>query len=90
LYETFEGRENMGLVTTMGKYCFVECDRPSCSKKIEHVDPKALQQLVRLCGWERIEDQWICVDCAAKLHERASPSARRRRSLPGSRKASAI
>jgi len=80
----------MGLITTMGKYCFVECDRPSCSKKIEHVDSKTLKQLVRLCGWERIDDQWICVDCAAKLHGKTSSSARKRRPLQGGLKTSPI
>jgi hypothetical protein len=80
----------MGLVTTMGKYCFVECDRPSCSKKIEHVDPKTLKQLVKLCGWERIDDQWICADCAAKSHGKTAPSSPERRSLPGGLKTSEI
>jgi rubredoxin len=80
----------MGLVTTMGKYCFVECDRPRCSKKIEHVDPKTLKQLAGLCGWERIDDQWICVDCAAESQGETSPSTRQRRPLPGVLKASGI
>jgi len=79
----------MSLVTTMGKYCFVECDRPGCSKKIEHVDPKALKQLVRLCGWERIDDQWICAECVGKLYGKTPLSARKRRPLPGDLKTSA-
>jgi hypothetical protein len=80
----------MGLVTTMGKYCFVECDRSSCSKKIEHVDPKALKQLAKLCGWERIGEQWICADCAERLLGKPAPSARRRRSPQGGLKTRAV
>jgi hypothetical protein len=90
LYETIEGNRTMGLVTTMGKYCFVECDRQGCTKKIEHVDPKALKQLVKLCGWERIGDQWICADCAEKSHRKPPPSARQRRALPDGLKMSAV
>jgi hypothetical protein len=57
----------MGLVKTMGRYCFITCDGPDCSKKIEHVDLEQVKQLARLCGWERRGEQWICPDCAARL-----------------------
>lgn len=68
----------MGLVTTMGKYCFVECDMTGCSKRIEHIEPATLKQLVKLCGWERIDDRWFCAECTAKLHGEA-PAGKRQR-----------
>ncbi len=70
----------MSLVTTMGKYCFIQCDGPHCSKKIEHVDPEQAQQLVRLCGWVRFGEQWNCPDCTAKRPAKMSPGKRSRRS----------
>jgi hypothetical protein len=71
----------MSLVTTMGKYCFIKCDGPDCTKKIEHIDPEQVKQLVMLCGWKRDGDQWICPACAAILHKRTAPGRRRGRSL---------
>lgn len=70
----------MGLVTTMGKYCFITCDGPHCSKKIEHLDTDQVKQLARLCGWERHGEQWICPACAEKLEEDTLPGRRKGRS----------
>lgn len=56
----------MSLVTTMGKYCFIQCDGPDCTKKIEHIDPEQVKQLVRLCGWDHDGDQWMCPNCTAR------------------------
>ena len=72
----------MSLVTTMGKYCFVDCDGPDCSKKIEHIDPEMLKQLVRMCKWDRRGDRWLCPDCAEKLPVKAPPGKRQRKPLP--------
>jgi hypothetical protein len=54
----------MGLIRTMGGFCFIECDTRNCTKKVEHVDEKLLRELAVLCGWERRGNQWICPDCA--------------------------
>jgi hypothetical protein len=66
----------------MGKYCFIQCDGPDCSKKIEHIDPDLVQQLVRLCGWEKRGGQWNCPDCTARRP--AKTPSRRRRGKPAS------
>jgi hypothetical protein len=90
LLQTRKGkRKTMSLVTTMGKYCFIECDGPDCGKKIEHVDPELLKQLGRLCEWKRSDDRWICPDCAEKLGLKVPPTKRRGRSLPRKKKADA-
>jgi hypothetical protein len=72
----------MGLVTTMGKYCFIKCDGPHCSKKIEHLDPEQVKQLARLCDWQSYGDRWICPACAKKLDEEMLPRKRKGRALP--------
>ncbi len=72
----------MGLVTTTGKYCFIECDGPSCSRKIEHIDPEQLKELVKLCGWKRRGDQWVCPACAAKFYVKAPVGSRKTRTPP--------
>ncbi len=79
----------MSFVTTMGKYCFVECDMPGCSKKIEHVDPTTLKQLAKLCGWERSDDEWFCAECAERLHGKASAGKVQKRPSQGTHKKSA-
>ena len=52
------------------------------TKKIEHVDPELVKQLVRMCGWERMGDQWFCPDCAARLPAKTPPGRGRGRSAP--------
>ena len=54
----------MGLIRTMGGFCYVECDTRNCNKKMEHVDERVLLQLAELCGWENRGNEWICPNCA--------------------------
>ncbi len=54
----------MGLITTAGKYCYVQCDHLNCNRKMEHVDLKLLKDLAKLCGWEHRGDEWTCPSCA--------------------------
>ncbi len=54
----------MGLIRTMGGFCYVECDTRNCTKKMEHVDEKLLRQLAGLCGWENRGNEWTCPNCA--------------------------
>ena len=56
----------MGIITTMGKFCYVECDMPNCNKKMEHNDEKLLKKLAKSCGWENRDEQWICPNCVEK------------------------
>ena len=72
----------MSLVTTTGRYCFIKCDSPYCTKKIEHVDPEQAKQLAGMCDWKKRGNQWICPDCAARLSEKAPPRKKKGRSGP--------
>jgi hypothetical protein len=56
----------MGLIRTIGNFCYVECDSRNCTKKMEHVDVKLLRQMAGLCGWEGKGNQWICPECVKK------------------------
>lgn len=73
----------MGLITTMGKFCYVECDAPNCSKKMEHIDLKILRELADLCGWQNSGDRWVCPQCAENTskpgRKKASKTARKSR-----------
>jgi hypothetical protein len=60
----------MGLIRTMGGFCYVECDTRNCTKKMEHIDERLLLQLAGLCGWEGRGDQWICPECVNKEKSR--------------------
>ncbi len=82
--------DKMSLITTMGKYCFIQCDAQDCTKKIEHIDPEQVQQLVKLCGWEKIGDQWNCPDCKARRPSKTLPGKRRGRSAPRKEGQSAV
>lgn len=57
----------MGIIRTMGKFCYVECDLPNCNKKMEHIDEKVLKELAKLCGWMNRGNQWICPVCAERV-----------------------
>ena len=57
----------MGLTVTTSHYCFVRCDGPRCTKRIEQSDEKALIRLVKLCGWEQRGNLWFCEDCAKRV-----------------------
>jgi len=56
----------MGIVKTMGKFCYIQCDMQNCSKKIEKNDENTLQEFARLCGWKSRGNQWTCPDCQEK------------------------
>ena len=56
----------MGLIRTMGGFCYVECDTRNCNKKMEHVDERLLRELAGLCGWESRGNEWICPECVKK------------------------
>jgi hypothetical protein len=56
----------MGIIRTMGKFCYVECDLPNCNKKMEHIDEKVLKELAKLCGWMNRGNQWMCPECAER------------------------
>ncbi len=53
----------MGLITTAGKYCYIQCDRRNCNKKMEHVDLNLLKDLAKLCGWKKDGNLWTCPGC---------------------------
>ena len=60
----------MGLVRTMGKFCFVQCDTPYCNKKMENNDEKMLKDLAKACGWANKGEQWTCPDCKEKASKK--------------------
>jgi len=70
----------MGMIRTLGNFCYVECDARDCTKKMEHVDETLLRQLAGLCGWESKGDQWICPNCLeiSSRKTRGTPRSRRR------------
>jgi hypothetical protein len=67
----------MGLITTVGNYCYVQCDGRNCNKKMEHVDLKLLKDLAHLCGWENSGDRWTCPGCSEQAVQR-KPSKKKR------------
>ncbi len=56
----------MGLVVTMGKFCFIQCDGQGCSKKMENNDEKMLKDIAKTCGWTDKGDSWLCPSCSEK------------------------
>jgi len=60
----------MGIIRTMGKFCYVECDLPNCNKKMEHIDEKVLKELAKLCGWMNRGNQWMCPECAERAKQK--------------------
>jgi len=68
----------MGIVRTMGKFCYVECDDQNCTKKMENNDEELLKQLAKLCDWENMGTKWICPDCSEKRKTTKSRTASRR------------
>ncbi len=53
----------MGLIKTMGKFCFIQCDMSGCNKKMENYDEKMLKDLAIACGGMNKGDQWSCPSC---------------------------
>jgi len=68
----------MGIVRTMGKFCYVECDDQNCTKKMENNDEELLKQLAKLCGWENNGTRWACPDCVEKQRAAKSKTVTRR------------
>ncbi len=66
----------MGIVKTMGGFCYIECDTQNCNKKIEQNDENALKQLAKICGWENKGDKWACSDCV----EKQAPKTKKKKS----------
>lgn len=60
----------MGIIRTMGKFCYVECDLPNCNKKMEHIDEKILKELAKLCGWMNRGNQWTCPECSERAKQK--------------------
>ena len=60
----------MGIIRTMGKFCYVECDLPNCNKKMEHIDEKVLKELAKLGGWMNRGNQWVCPACAERTKKK--------------------
>ena len=68
----------MGLITTGGKYCYVQCDRRNCNRKMEHVDLNLLKDLAKLCGWKKDRYLWTCPDCVERVRRGKAPKSRER------------
>ena len=68
----------MGLITTAGKYCYIQCDRRNCNRKMEHVDLNLLKDLAKLCGWKKDANRWTCPDCVEQVQRRKAVKARQR------------
>ena len=66
----------MGIIKTMGKFCYIQCDLQNCSKKIEKNDQDTLQEFAKLCGWKSRGSQWICPDCLEKEKKNESKPAK--------------
>ncbi len=56
----------MGMVRTIGRFCYVECDDANCNKKIENNDEGVLMQLAKMCDWKNTNTKWLCPDCIEK------------------------
>ena len=69
----------MPFVTTMSHYCFLECDRPGCNRKMEHSDEKALKKLAAVCGWENKGEEWICPKCVEEIRSKKHLGRRSKR-----------
>ena len=69
-YMGIERWQFMGMITTAGKYCYVQCDRRNCNKKMEHIDRNLLRDLAKLCGWRKRGDQWTCPECSERAETR--------------------
>ena len=68
----------MSLVTTTGKYCYIQCDRRNCNRKMEHVDLNLLKDLAKLCGWKKDANRWTCPECVERARRRKSPKSRQK------------
>jgi len=60
----------MGLVTTTSRFCYIECDRLNCNRKIYQFHERILRELAVLSGWENKGKAWTCPACAGKSKSR--------------------
>jgi len=56
----------MAIVTAPGRFCYLECDEPACSRKIYQYHERVVQEVALLSGWKNHGASWICPACAAK------------------------
>lgn len=75
----------MGLITTMGRFSYIQCDARNCTRKIERSGANQLRELAALCGWEFRDDQWLCPSCAQK----SRPKTKAKKPSKGKQKAQA-
>jgi hypothetical protein len=68
----------MGLITTAGKYCYIQCDSRNCNRKMEHVDLNLLRDLAKLCGWKKDDNRWTCPACVEQVQRKKAVKARQR------------
>ncbi|MEW6442991.1 MAG: hypothetical protein AB1640_18805 [bacterium] len=76
----------MGIVTATSRFCYIQCDRASCSRKIYQHHEAVLRELARLTGWQDRDGSWLCPACVAKSadrSERQKPPIRARRKASG-------
>ena len=66
----------MGIIRTMGKFCYVECDSANCNKKMEHIDEKILRELAKLCGWVNRGNLWTCPTCSERVKQQRKKPTR--------------
>ncbi len=72
----------MGMIVTMQRFCYIECDTRGCGKKIEKNDKETLQDFARVCGWLKKAGRWSCPECKEKEKRRI----REAKIVPKSRK----
>ncbi len=56
----------MGMIITMQRFCYIECDTRGCGKKIEKNDKETLQDFAKVCGWKKKAGLWSCPECKEK------------------------
>ncbi len=56
----------MGLITTMGRFSYIQCDARNCNRKIERSGEDQVKELASLCGWVVRNNQWFCPTCSQK------------------------
>jgi hypothetical protein len=66
----------MGLMTTGGKFCYIQCDERDCGKKVHHYGEEILEQSARLLGWENRSNKWACPSCLEKRRKRKKRSSK--------------
>lgn len=60
----------MGLVEGIWGYCYITCDRPNCTKRMDSGRCETLATVAKLCGWKKRGEHWICPECVKKEEEK--------------------